>query len=381
MRIPTIRRGWTHRIGPAGRAGILVAAAFVAMILLPSGMALLVHGPGGSRPVQAWTQSWDAHTTLRVYRMETGQVTPMALNDWLVATLAAQLPPDAPMAALQAAAIAARTYAVRALSHPAQDGSTLAYRNQADLTDSPVLDLPLLPPAAQSARFGARDPVYSARFQQAVQSTDGQILTYQGQPILAFLFGRSAGRTRDAEQALGRKIPYLPSVPCPDDAASLPVETLRFSPIDLADRLGWPPSNGAAGGQAVGGTSASGAAGGQAAGGASASGDAGGPAASASAAPDPATFRVDLVDPYGYVKRVTSGGRVWSGTDFAARLGLASTHFTLASDGGKLVVRVEGEGSGIGMSLHEACAMAAAGRSWRDILAHFYPGTRVGGVY
>ncbi|SFU65631.1 SpoIID/LytB domain-containing protein [Alicyclobacillus macrosporangiidus] len=328
-------------LGWPGKAGIAFAAAFAAVVLLPAGMALTVHGKGGGGlGMEAWVDSWDAHTVLRVYHMETGQVTPVALNDWLVEVLAAQMSPDAPMDALQAAAVAARTYAVRALSHPAEDGSAFAYQHNADLTDSPVLDLPLLPAEAQAQRYGARNPVYSARLQQAVQATDGRILTYKGQPILAFLFGQSAGRTRDAAQALGRSLPYLPSVPCPDDAAHPVTQTLQFTPVDLAGRLNWPPSAGL---------------------------------------PDPSAFRAVAQDSYGYVKIVACGDRTWSGTDFAARLGLASTHFQLSAQAGKLVVRVQGEGSGIGMSLHEAAAMAGRGKAWRDILSTFYPGTEVTG--
>ncbi|WP_051663240.1 SpoIID/LytB domain-containing protein [Alicyclobacillus macrosporangiidus] len=353
--LPALRRLWPYvcpralwrRVHPQplgwpGKAGIALAAAFAAVVLLPAGMALTVHGKGGGGGIEAWVDSWDAHTVLRIYHMETGQVTPVALNDWLVDVLAAQMSPDAPMDALQAAAVAARTYAVRALSHPAQDGSAFAYQHHADLTDSPVLDLPLLPAEAQALRYGARNPVYSARLQQAVQSTDGRILTYKGQPILAFLFGQSAGRTRDGGQALGRSLPYLPSVACPDDAAHPTTQTLQFTPIDLADRLNWPPSAGS---------------------------------------PNPAAFRAAAQDPYGYVKTVACGDRTWSGTDFAARLGLASTHFQLSAQAGKLVVRVQGEGNGIGMSLHEAEAMAEKGKAWRDILSYFYPGTEITGGY
>lgn len=43
----------------------------------------------------------------------------------------------------------------------------------------------------------------------------------------------------------------------------------------------------------------------------------------------------------------------------------------------ELVVRGSGSGHGIGMCQMGALGMARAGRSYRDILAHYYPGTRI----
>ncbi|MCL6637120.1 MAG: SpoIID/LytB domain-containing protein [Alicyclobacillus sp.] len=315
------------------RAILLLAGVWTAMVGIPGAAAWVVHRPTAGS-VAAWLDSVDAHTPVRVYRMETGDVVTLPLNDYLVNVLAAEVSPDAPPDALAAAAVAARTYVIRALTHPQASGPTFAAQRGADVTDSAQLDLPWRTIADQERQFGAHQAAYTARFQQAVLATDGQILTQQGAPILAFAFPISAGQTRDALAVLGQPVSYLTPVACPDDPPVAQQPDKRLTPSQLADLLQLPE-----------------------------------------AAPNPAGFTVSARDGAGYAQTVTYDGRVWSGAEFAARLGLPSAHFQLAAEGGQLVVHCQGVGLGLGMSLHEASVLAARGMGWRDLLAHFYPGT------
>ncbi|MCL6593110.1 MAG: SpoIID/LytB domain-containing protein [Alicyclobacillus sp.] len=315
------------------RATLLLLGVWAAIVGLPSAAAWVVHRPTAGS-VAAWMDSMDAHTPVRVYRMATGDVVTLPLNDYLVNVLAAEVSPDAPPDAMAAAAVAARTYVLRALTHPQASGPTFAAQRGADVTDSAQLDLPWRTIAEQERLFGPRQAAYTARFQQAVLATDGFILTQNGAPVLAFAFPVSAGRTRDALAVLGQPVSYLTSVACPDDLAVAQQPDKRLTPSQLADLLQLPE-----------------------------------------AAPNPAGFTVSARDSAGYAQTVTYDGRVWSGAEFAARLGLPSAHFQLTSEGGQLLVHCQGIGLGLGMSLHEASVLAARGMSWRDLLAHFYPGT------
>ena len=77
-------------------------------------------------------------------------------------------------------------------------------------------------------------------------------------------------------------------------------------------------------------------------------------------------------------------GRRISGNEFRAVVNGAygartvrSTHFTVQRDGGQYVFTGRGFGHGVGMSQYGARGQALQGRSYRDILAFYFPGTDV----
>ena len=122
-----------------------------------------------------------------------------------------EVPPDWPMEALRAQAVAARTYALHTLG---------------------------LPPSGEAARYGfdicatILCQVFSGadvvalddgpRWVEAVQSTAGKAILYQGAPILARYHSVSGGVTFDNEDAFPGEppYPYLKSVASPDEEAS-----------------------------------------------------------------------------------------------------------------------------------------------------------------
>ncbi|WP_041695958.1 SpoIID/LytB domain-containing protein [Alicyclobacillus acidocaldarius] len=309
---------------------VRLALAFAAMVLLPVGIAkALQRSP--MPDVSAWIAGRDARVQVRVFEGEAGEARPIPLNTYVLEVLLANCDPSAPMASLEAASVAVRTYAVRAMLHP----SLQARRERADLTDNPSLDLAMETEHELELSIGAQAALaFIARAQSAIEATDGRILTYGGQPILAFLCQISTGRTRSAAMALGDPLPYLKSIPCPDDASS----PARLSTITYT--LG-------AFNQAL----------------------------SAHLSDFSQLRAVRSGD--GFVQAVKAGDEVWGGPAFAANLGLASDDFTWVARGDRLVFTCYGRGSDLGMSLHEADALASRGMSYVAILAHFYPGARL----
>ncbi|MBX6352128.1 MAG: SpoIID/LytB domain-containing protein [Thermoflavifilum sp.] len=327
-RWPKLDRRW--------RVAGALAAVYAAMILLPTAFAYTLHR--GPLPPVMDPHAADARVSLRVYRKETGSVVTVSLRDYVISVLAAEMPPTAPAGALEAAAVAIRTYAIH--TKTAGPSSQEARSHGADLTDDPGLDLPWLPAAQRDQRYGSSAPVYEARLAQAVQATDGIILIYGGAPINAFTCALSPGRTRDASTVFGRRLPYLPSVPCPDDAKAPDlVRTETFTRDEIASALGLDD------------------------------------------AVNPRSFQVAGRDAWNFVLTVTDGKHRWTGEEFAAKLHLPTACFTIAAaDSGTLTVRTTGEGNGLGMSLHEAQAMAQRGTAWASILSTFYPGAKLESV-
>jgi stage II sporulation protein D len=115
----------------------------------------------------------------------------VALDDYLQGVVPAESPASWPAEALKAQAIAARTYAITT-------AKSAAFDHYAD-TRSQVYK-----------GVGIEQPSTNA----AVAETRGQIVTYQGQPVVTYFFSTSGGRTESVENtSLGREPrPWLQSV-------------------------------------------------------------------------------------------------------------------------------------------------------------------------
>ena len=81
----------------------------------------------------------------------------------------------------------------------------------------------------------------------------------------------------------------------------------------------------------------------------------------------------------GYTKTVTVCGQTVSGTTLRRALGLRSTCFTVQYQSGNFSFTTRGYGHGVGLSQWGTKAMAEQGKSYADILAHYYPGTQLQG--
>jgi stage II sporulation protein D len=145
-------------------------------------------------------------------------VNALDLEDFVRGVVARESPSSWPLEALKAQAVAARTYAVTT-----SKGGT-GWDHYPD-TRSQVY-------GGVAAETPSTD--------QAVRETAGQVVTYDGAPVVTYFFSTSGGRTEDVEKsALGTTpLPWLRSVPDPYDTAS---PRHRWGPIR------W--STGAAGGK------------------------------------------------------------------------------------------------------------------------------------
>ena len=77
------------------------------------------------------------------------------------------------------------------------------------------------------------------------------------------------------------------------------------------------------------------------------------------------------------VDRVTIGGVSVRGSQVRTTFGLRSASFDVEVQDGKLVFFVTGYGHGVGMSQYGANEMAKEGRTWREIIQHYYTGVTI----
>lgn len=133
------------------------------------------------------------------------------LEQYLYGVVGKEMPASAALEALKAQAVIARTYAITRMQ-PSQlydvtdDTSTQVYGGY----------------EAEVNYGAARDKVL-----QAVDSTRGEVIYYDGKVIQAYFHANAGGYTEDSENVWSNPLPYLRGVPSPDDdwAVKYPYQT------------------------------------------------------------------------------------------------------------------------------------------------------------
>jgi stage II sporulation protein D len=133
----------------------------------------------------------------------------------------AEVPSSWPAEALKAQVIAARSYALQSLKAAQSLSGSRGY----DICSTD---------ACQVYRGAAIElGAFGERWVQAVESTRGRVLTYNGRVLPAYYFSTSTGRTRSSFPG-GTPQPWLPSVSGNDSAAPLAHWTATVTLGDLA---------------------------------------------------------------------------------------------------------------------------------------------------
>src|SRR4051812_16121853 len=143
----------------------------------------------------------------------------IGLEQYVAGVVSAESPSSWPAAALQAQAVAARTYAITTSAGGAQ-----GFTQYADTRSQMYKGVTAEGPATN----------------QAVNATRGRVVTYAGKPVTTYFFSTSGGETEDVENSLGgAPKPWLKSVDDPYDGVS-PYHrwTVKMSMSAAAHKLG-----------------------------------------------------------------------------------------------------------------------------------------------
>jgi stage II sporulation protein D len=126
----------------------------------------------------------------------------VGLEDYVRGVVSAESPASWPAAALEAQAVVARSYAVTTDAGTSTDGFT-AY------------------PDTRSQMYRGVAAEYPST-EAAVLATSGQVVTYQGKPVVTYFFSTSGGKTEDVENSFLGALPrpWLHGVDDPFDSVS-----------------------------------------------------------------------------------------------------------------------------------------------------------------
>lgn len=250
----------------------------------------------------------------------------MNLQDYLVGVLLAEVPCDFPQAALEAQAIAARTFALK----KQQSGK----HTTADVcTDSSCC-----------MGFIEAAPEDYPTLLAAVEATDGIVVAYKDALIDATFFSCDGGTTESALAVWGSDVPYLQTVESPQSAADMKYdEEICYAEDELLRLLQQNYPN---------------------------------------AAPqDEPWFReAEYTEGHGLAS-VEIGGVTLSGTELRSLFSLRSTDIEIRQENGFITFSTRGFGHRVGMSQYGAKAMAEGGSDFEEILTHYYTGVELRRLY
>lgn len=317
------------------------AAAGLALTVLLFGGAYLAAGGPAAEPEPAAPETAAVHhdrdVTLTIQDGDTTEQ--MTLERYLTGVVRGEMPAAFEMEALRAQAAAERSYVYYQLAAGRKD----AHPDADFCTDHTCCSAYLSETAARE-KWGGDFAPWNTRVEQAVSDTDGQVVLYNGRPILAVFHSSSAGRTAAAGDVWSGDLPYLVSVDSPEGEETVPnyYSTVTFTAAEAKEKL-----------------------------------LAARPELKLSGTPD-RWFGAAAENGSGRVETVSVGGTDIEGTELRRIFGLRSACFTVAADSESVTFRVTGYGHGVGMSQYGANQLAREGKTWQEILEWYYTGATVG---
>lgn len=274
----------------------------------------------------AWLQSKNnrefadfAEPEVKLFLHDKNEVINLKLEDYILGTVAAEMPASFEMEALKAQAVCARTYALKKIidKHP--------YPLGADLSDDigacqAFRDL--------HANKNALNEKYLQRVKKAVEATRGVVILYQSQPIDALYHSCCGGKT-DSGWGTASNMPYLRSVNCNTCKASKHyIETWQFSNKTINQLVG----------------------------------DHG----------NKTDIKILSFSPAGRANQISINGKKIAAVRLRQQLNLPSQWLSFHSAQNQTEIVTRGYGHGIGLCQYGANGMAQAGKNYRQILKKYY---------
>jgi stage II sporulation protein D len=181
---------------PAGKA-VIPASMKVAGKLLEAPLAVTP----GTRPLEVGGHAYRGTLLLHSNGKKLQVVNVVGLEDYLDGVVGAEMPKQWPQAALEAQAVAARSFMLAQLP-------TVPASSEFDVYSD------------GRSQVYAGIPAEAPSVTKAVAATKGQVVIYGGKVAMTYFSSSSGGRTVSAAEGTGTAIPYLVSVPDPYDTLS-----------------------------------------------------------------------------------------------------------------------------------------------------------------
>lgn len=269
---------------------------------------------------------YTSNMSVRVKNIDTGNISSVPFEDYIVGVLAGEMPVSFEIEALKAQAVAARSYVMKQMVYNKD--------KDYDVVDT-VMNQVYLSDEHLQAVWKDDYTEKINKIKTAVNETYNEYLEYDGEVAEALFFSTSVGYTENSEEVFSNKVPYLQSVSSTWDEIS-PVYQVNynFSLDDFYKKLDLVYSS---------------------------------------------NINIEILDSTstGRVKKLKINGVTYDGNTIVNKLKLKSNHFRITQNGSNIKIITKGYGHGVGMSQYGAQAMALEGYNYKEILSHYYKGTTI----
>lgn len=256
---------------------------------------------------------------ITVYRSN-GSVINLNMTDYLIGVVSSEMPASFNLEALKAQSVLARTYALKAKQTGKKLTDTVSTQSYIDIDQ-------------MKNKWGNSFNTYYNKIKNAVENTNGEYLSYNGNYIEALYHSTNNGKTESSLDVFGNYYPYLISVSSEyDKNASSYLRTINMPLDTISNKLGLSLNNNS-------------------------------------------VISILSYTDGGNIKEININGNNFSGKKVRELLGLRSADFDISISDNNANITTRGYGHGVGMSQYGANGMANAGYSYKDILSHYYPGT------
>lgn len=276
--------------------------------------------------------------TIKLLHTESSQVEELNIDEYLYGVVSSEMPASYEIEALKAQAVVARTYTIyQAMNNPTK-------HENADICDNYACCQAWISKEERLSKWKPEEAESNwNKIVEAVDSTSGKIITYNGAPINAFFHANSGGVTESSLNIWGGiDYPYLKSVETAGEEGYTQYGSeATFTKEELLNKIkekyqdcviDYSQEN---------------------------------------------SIQILEYTTSGRVKTIKFGNKEIAGTEARTLLGLKSTNFTFKIDGNNVIFSVVGYGHGVGMSQTGADSLAKSGSNYEEIIKHFYTNVEI----
>lgn len=282
--------------------------------------------------------NYKEYGTIKLKNASNDEVSDINLDEYLVGVVSAEMPANFELEALKAQAVVARTYTLYTITN------NKGKHGDGVICSSSSCCQAWLPKEERLAKWDedVREQNW-AKIEEAVYSTKGQVIEYNGKVIDAFFHSNSGGKTELPVNVWGgTDFPYLKVVETAgEDAYSQYSSQVEFSKKDFENKLkekykdfsiNWSEAD---------------------------------------------AIKIIEYNDSGRVRTIKIGNKNLSGVEARSLFGLKSANFECKIENESIKFSVIGYGHGVGLSQTGADSLAKNGANYKDIILHFYANVEI----
>ena len=278
------------------------------------------------------------YTEIKLLHADTNKVENIKLDEYLYGVVSAEMPASFEEEALKAQAVVARTYTIYKIVNGSGKHKNADICDDSGCCQAWISKEDRLKKWAESTRED-----YWSKIVNAVNQTQGKIITYNGKPINAFFHSNSGGATEAPINVWGgSNYPYLQTVTTAgEDAYSQYSSSVTVTQKEFEEKIKKEHSD----------------------------------------------FKINFkekdcikIEEYtegNRVKTMKVGNLKLSGVEIRNIFGLRSANFKVTMDKQNIKFEVTGYGHGVGMSQTGADSLAKQGKTYEEIIHHYYTDVKI----